>query len=204
MAQDPASFSHGLNIGDRVQVMGDEKRVKQLQVDHGGWVDAMGGTIGQKGKIARLYQDGDVRVEVNGSSWTYNPACLRVTERAPPGSSQPTGTTTTPTAPPLFSSSSKPSTYSYPSYVPTRTSKPSVPVDLPKQASYLPPKPATASVTPGEKPTCIVCFEDFDDDQHKVIAFIPCGHTSCLICSKRMSECHVCRKPISTKIPIYM
>ena len=198
MAQDPTSFAHGLNIGDRVQVMGDEKRVKQLQVDHGGWVDAMAGTIGQKGNIARLYQDGDVRVEVNGSSWTYNPACLRVTERAAIGRSQPTGTAAVPT-PPVYSPI-KTSTYSYP------------PHSRPKQAPLDPPKKVTtpalkqpSTTTPaGEKPSCIVCFEDFDDDQHKVIAFVPCGHTSCFICSKKMSQCHVCRKPIASKIPIFM
>ena len=199
MAQDPASFTHGLHIGDRVQVMGDEKRVKQLQVDHGGWVDAMGGTIGQKGKIARLYQDGDVRVEVNGSSWTYNPACLRVIERAPPGSSQPTSTVPAPSAPPC--TPTKPSTYSYSAYPPTRATT-TTPFDTPKKATA--PAPTKTSVSGPEKPSCIVCFEDFDDDQHKVIAFVPCGHTTCLKCSGKMSQCHVCRKPISNKISIYM
>ena len=186
MAQDPTSFADSLNIGDRVQVIGGKKRVKQLQVGHGGWVDTMANTIGKKGNIARLYQDGDVRVEVNGVSWTYNPACLRVTERAPSH------------VPPPVYSPIKTSTYSYP------------PHSRPKQAPLDPPKKVTtpalkqpSTTTPaGEKPSCIVCFEDFDDDQHKVIAFVPCGHTSCFICSKKMSQCHVCRKPIASKIPI--
>ena len=192
MASDQATFRHGFAIGDRVQVMGDEKRVKQQQVDHGGWVDAMGGTIGQKGKIARLYQDGDVRVEVSGSSWTYNPNCLRIIERVGPAP---------PTKPPII----------VPTPIPTYTPKPSSrnsfttpkhppPSKLPTPSVSAPP----ASSTPGEKPNCIVCFEEYDDEQHKVIAFLPCGHTVCMKCSTKMTQCHVCRKAIASKIPIYM
>ena len=175
-----------------MQVMGDEKRVKQLQVDHGGWVDAMVGTIGQKGKIARLYQDGDVRVEVSGSSWTYNPLCLRIIERVgppPPAKSPVIVPTPTPTH------STKPSFRS--SLSASKQSPPS------KQPSYTVPLPVPSS-QPVEKPNCIVCFEEYDDEQHKVVAFLPCGHTVCTRCSMKMTQCHVCRKAIASKIPIFM
>eukprot|EP00800_Vazella_pourtalesii_P019939 TRINITY_DN6926_c0_g5_i1.p1 TRINITY_DN6926_c0_g5~~TRINITY_DN6926_c0_g5_i1.p1 ORF type:complete len:208 (-),score=32.80 TRINITY_DN6926_c0_g5_i1:95-670(-) len=191
MASDQSSFRHGFAIGDRVQVMGDEKKVKQLQVDHGGWVDAMGGTIGQKGKIARLYQDGDVRVEVSGSSWTYNPNCLRIIERmtqAPPSKSP----VVVPPPVPSFSQRHSKSSFSAPKPPPpSKSTTSSVPT-------------ATPSTQPVEKPNCIVCFEEYDDEQHKVIAFLPCGHTVCMRCSAKMTQCHVCRKAIASKIPIYM
>ena len=193
MAQEPPNFEHGLNIGDRVQIMGDEKKVKQYQVDHGGWVDAMAGTIGQKGKIARLYQDGDVRVEVNGSSWTYNPQCLRVLERATPSSQDksPHSTSYQPRQPSLSSKSF--------SYSPSKTSKPEPPKAPPRPVPKL-----TTSVDSTEKPSCSVCFEDFDGGDHRLIVFVPCGHTACKQCTNRMSQCHNCRKVIATKMPVYM
>ena len=33
-------------------------------------------SIGQTGKVLRVDSDGDVKIEVSGSSWTYNPLCL--------------------------------------------------------------------------------------------------------------------------------
>ncbi|KAI6661481.1 E3 ubiquitin-protein ligase MIB2-like isoform X2 [Oopsacas minuta] len=63
-------------VGDRVKVLDDERRTKELQRDHGGWVDAMSNTIGQDGEVKRVFADGDLRVEVAGSSWTFNPNAL--------------------------------------------------------------------------------------------------------------------------------
>ena len=63
-------------LGDRVRVLEDERRVKELQRDHGGWVDAMANTINQEGEVKRVFADGDLRVEVGGSSWTFNPHAL--------------------------------------------------------------------------------------------------------------------------------
>ena len=63
-------------VGDRVKVLEDERRLKELQRDHGGWVDAMLGTVGQVGVVKRVFGDGDLRVEVADSSWTFNPNAL--------------------------------------------------------------------------------------------------------------------------------
>ena len=63
-------------LGDKVKVLDDERKVKELQRDHGGWVDAMSNTIGQDGEVKRVFADGDLRVEVGGSSWTFNPNAL--------------------------------------------------------------------------------------------------------------------------------
>ena len=63
-------------VGDRVKVLDDERKAKELQRDHGGWVDAMSNTIGQDGEVKRVFADGDLRVEVAGSSWTFNPNAL--------------------------------------------------------------------------------------------------------------------------------
>ena len=33
-------------------------------------------SIGQTGKVVSVDSDGDVKIEVSGGSWTYNPLCL--------------------------------------------------------------------------------------------------------------------------------
>ena len=48
-------------VGDRVKVLEDERRLKELQRDHGGWVDVMLGTVGQVGVVKRVFGDGDLK-----------------------------------------------------------------------------------------------------------------------------------------------
>lgn len=33
-------------------------------------------TLGKIGKVTRVYDDGDLRVIVDGQTWTWNPLCL--------------------------------------------------------------------------------------------------------------------------------
>ncbi len=33
-------------------------------------------TLGKVGRVLEVYSDGDVNVDVRGSKWTFNPACL--------------------------------------------------------------------------------------------------------------------------------
>lgn len=33
-------------------------------------------TLGQVGKVLKVYADGDLRVGVGGQTWTFNPACV--------------------------------------------------------------------------------------------------------------------------------
>ena len=63
-------------VDDRVKVIEDERRLKELQRDHGGWVDAMITTVGKEGIVRRVFGDQDLRVEVAESSWTFNPNAL--------------------------------------------------------------------------------------------------------------------------------
>ena len=39
-------------------------------------VEFISQSIGQTGKVLRVDSDGDVKIEVSGSSWTFNPLCL--------------------------------------------------------------------------------------------------------------------------------
>ena len=65
-----------LRVGDRVKVINDERRLKELQRDHGGWIEGMVSTVGQEREVKRVYDDQDLRVEVAGSGWTFNPNAL--------------------------------------------------------------------------------------------------------------------------------
>lgn len=60
-----------------VQVSSDLEVVKQLQYGHGEWKDSMDEIIGKIGRVVRIYDDGDVLVEVNGKNWTLNSLVLK-------------------------------------------------------------------------------------------------------------------------------
>ncbi|MGH0137537.1 UNVERIFIED_CONTAM: hypothetical protein FKN15_064098 [Acipenser sinensis] len=71
-------------VGDLVQICYDIERIKLLQRGHGEWAEAMLPTLGKVGRVQQIYSDSDLKVEVCGTSWTYNPAA--VTKVAPAGS----------------------------------------------------------------------------------------------------------------------
>ncbi|KAK6302799.1 hypothetical protein J4Q44_G00271540 [Coregonus suidteri] len=71
-------------VGDLVQICYDIDRIKLLQRGHGEWAEAMLPTLGKVGRVQQIYSDSDLKVEVCGTSWTYNPAA--VTKVAPAGS----------------------------------------------------------------------------------------------------------------------
>lgn len=60
-------------VGDLVQICSDPERMKALQRGHGEWADAMNPTLGKIGRVQQIYHDNDLKVEVCGTSWTYNP-----------------------------------------------------------------------------------------------------------------------------------
>jgi len=64
-------------VGDIVQVLSDQEQVSTFQLGHGEWTEAMIPTLGKIGRVHQVYQDGDLKVEVNGTSWTYNPRCIK-------------------------------------------------------------------------------------------------------------------------------
>jgi E3 ubiquitin-protein ligase mind-bomb len=63
-------------VGDLVQICSDVERIKMLQRGHGEWAEAMLPTLGKIGRVQQIYHDNDLKVEVCGTSWTYNPAAV--------------------------------------------------------------------------------------------------------------------------------
>lgn len=64
------------SVGDIVKICDDMNKVKELQKSHGEWNDHMIGAIGKMGKIVKVYDDHDLRVTVDGQTWTFNPQCV--------------------------------------------------------------------------------------------------------------------------------
>ncbi|GAB6022111.1 E3 ubiquitin-protein ligase mib1 [Chamberlinius hualienensis] len=64
------------SVGDLVQICNDLERIKILQRGHGEWAEAMTPTLGKIGRVQQIYHDNDLKVEVCGTSWTYNPAAV--------------------------------------------------------------------------------------------------------------------------------
>ncbi|XP_067677818.1 E3 ubiquitin-protein ligase MIB1-like isoform X1 [Haliotis asinina] len=63
-------------VGDLVQICNDVERIKVLQRGHGEWAEAMLPTLGKIGRVQQIYHDNDLKVEVCGTSWTYNPSAV--------------------------------------------------------------------------------------------------------------------------------
>ncbi|XP_078691396.1 uncharacterized protein LOC144921871 [Branchiostoma floridae x Branchiostoma belcheri] len=58
--------------GDLVAIGTDIERIKTLQRDHGEWVETMERTLGKIGRVTKITQKGDLRLRVDGKTWTYN------------------------------------------------------------------------------------------------------------------------------------
>lgn len=37
-------------------------------------------TLGKVGRVKKVYDDGDIKVETQGTTWTYNPRCVTKVE----------------------------------------------------------------------------------------------------------------------------
>lgn len=68
-----AGSSSQFVVGDLVQISSDVDKVKMLQRGHGEWAEAMLPTLGKVGRVQQIYHDNDLKVEICGTSWTYNP-----------------------------------------------------------------------------------------------------------------------------------
>eukprot|EP00095_Tigriopus_kingsejongensis_P012561 snap_masked-scaffold257_size234952-processed-gene-0.11 protein:Tk12561 transcript:snap_masked-scaffold257_size234952-processed-gene-0.11-mRNA-1 annotation:"e3 ubiquitin-protein ligase mib1" len=64
------------SVGDFVQICSDIERIKVFQRGHGEWAEAMAPTLGMIGRVQQIYHDNDLKVEVCGTSWTYNPGAV--------------------------------------------------------------------------------------------------------------------------------
>merc|ERR1719333_1765599 len=78
MAPTLGKIGHSLqfSVGDLVQICTDMDRMKILQRGHGEWAEAMAPTLGKIGRVQQIYHDNDLKVEVCGTSWTYNPLAV--------------------------------------------------------------------------------------------------------------------------------
>ncbi|XP_076300738.1 E3 ubiquitin-protein ligase mind bomb 2 isoform X1 [Lasioglossum baleicum] len=70
------------SLGDIVRVKTDLTAVKLYQRGHGEWIDVMKNALGKTGKVIKIYSDGDLRVALDGHTWTYNPLSVTL---VPPG-----------------------------------------------------------------------------------------------------------------------
>ncbi|CAD5112184.1 DgyrCDS1418 [Dimorphilus gyrociliatus] len=71
-----SSANTNFSVGDIVQICSDIERIKSLQRGHGEWAEAMLPTLGKIGRVQQIYHDNDLKVEVCGTSWTYNPLAV--------------------------------------------------------------------------------------------------------------------------------
>lgn len=71
-----AESQQQFTVGDLVQICNDLERIKILQRGHGEWAEAMAPTLGKIGRVQQIYHDNDLKVEICGTSWTYNPMAV--------------------------------------------------------------------------------------------------------------------------------
>lgn len=67
------------SVGDFVRICKDLEKVKILQRGHGEFADSMKSTLGKIGRVLQVYSDNDLKVEIDGRPWTYNPAVVTKT-----------------------------------------------------------------------------------------------------------------------------
>ncbi|CAL8095409.1 unnamed protein product [Orchesella dallaii] len=69
--------SYNFSVGDKVQVVQDLAKLKEMQDGHGGWNPRMADFIGKVGTVHRVTDKGDIRVQYeSGIRWTFNPASV--------------------------------------------------------------------------------------------------------------------------------
>ncbi|XP_078610280.1 uncharacterized protein LOC144881242 [Branchiostoma floridae x Branchiostoma japonicum] len=67
-----ADLSGIIREGDLVAIGNDLERIRQLQKDHGEWVETMERTLGKIGRVTKITHQGDLRLRVDGKTWNYN------------------------------------------------------------------------------------------------------------------------------------
>ncbi|XP_076044605.1 E3 ubiquitin-protein ligase mind bomb 2 isoform X4 [Oratosquilla oratoria] len=74
----PAALTRATHFapGDVVIVSTEASKVKEYQKGHGEWIDYMKSALGKTGVVAKVYPDGDLRVNIEGKTWTFNPLCV--------------------------------------------------------------------------------------------------------------------------------
>uniref|UniRef100_A0A0A9W5W5 RING-type E3 ubiquitin transferase n=2 Tax=Lygus hesperus TaxID=30085 RepID=A0A0A9W5W5_LYGHE len=77
-----------IEVGDVIRVSSDKNMVAKLQVGHGEWIQAMSSILGKVGMVMKVYGDGDLRVLVDGQTWTLNPLVVHPLSEGPGGENQ--------------------------------------------------------------------------------------------------------------------
>ncbi|XP_046558772.1 E3 ubiquitin-protein ligase MIB2-like isoform X1 [Haliotis rubra] len=67
-----------LSPGNVVRITDDEETVKNLQEDHGGWLDDMQKVLGRRGRVVKIDSDGDAAVKFGSRVYLFNPCCCKV------------------------------------------------------------------------------------------------------------------------------
>ncbi|VDH99791.1 E3 ubiquitin-protein ligase mind-bomb [Mytilus galloprovincialis] len=74
---------HAFRVNDQVKVSHNIHLVKEKQKGHGEWSESMRAILGKQGRVISIYPDGDLRVTVNGNTYTLNPICCTVPSQEP-------------------------------------------------------------------------------------------------------------------------
>lgn len=69
-----------ISVNEYVRITSDVEKLKRLQLGHGEWHEDMKEALGKVGRVIKKYPDGDLRVCVNGKSWTYHCECVTAVE----------------------------------------------------------------------------------------------------------------------------
>lgn len=77
-----------IEVGDVIRVSSDRNNVAKLQAGHGEWIQAMSSILGKVGMVMKVYGDGDLRVLVDGQTWTLNPLVVHPLSEGPGGENQ--------------------------------------------------------------------------------------------------------------------
>ncbi|CAD5122217.1 DgyrCDS10668 [Dimorphilus gyrociliatus] len=72
------SVSNRFKTNDVVEINNDMRIVKQFQKGHGEWTDQMIQALGKRGRVLKVYADGDLRVKVDDQNWTFNPSNVKL------------------------------------------------------------------------------------------------------------------------------
>ncbi|CAH1731639.1 E3 ubiquitin-protein ligase mind-bomb-like isoform X1 [Aphis gossypii] len=72
----PSRGGNVIRVGSTVRISHDMEFVRRLQKGHGEWADAMSMTLGEIGYVQQVYDDGDLKIVVCNTSWTYNPRAV--------------------------------------------------------------------------------------------------------------------------------
>ncbi|XP_077497194.1 E3 ubiquitin-protein ligase MIB2-like isoform X2 [Amblyomma americanum] len=149
------------SVGDMVKVVEDLPTLESLEYDDSDSFEPRAEVLGSTGTVTEICNSQDVRVNIDGCDYTFNPFSLALIQRHLDGPSQIAAAADT--------------------HCSSEAQK-----ELEARLHEL-----------EEALQCAICM-----DHRRDVLFL-CGHGCCDDCSQALSVCHICRQPITQKIPIY-